>query len=74
MINMDLTKHYSQLVGGKIVRFEWEEDEFGGDDFPVFHLLVPTIDHPVRVTISRDFEGNGGGALFIEEEGSGGGL
>ena len=43
---MDLTKHYSQLIGGKTV----------------------------RVTVSRDFEGNGGGALFIEEEGSGGGL
>lgn len=74
MINMDLTKYYSQLIGGKIVRFEWEEDELGGDAFPVFHLLIPTIDHPVRVTISRDFEGNGGGVLFIEEEGSGGGL
>lgn len=64
---MDMKKYYGQLVGAKIVGFHFEEDEFGGDDFPVYTLDYPELNARVKMTLSMDAEGNGGGFAFLEE-------
>ena len=63
---MDMTFYYSQLVGFKITGFRMEEDEFGGDPFPIFRVLSPD-NQQLQITVSQDPEGNGAGFLFIEE-------
>jgi hypothetical protein len=75
---MDMKKYYAQLVGYTIVDFNFERldglinqpriDEYGDggeEPFPVFTLQLG--DHKVKVTLSMDEEGNGGGFAFIEE-------
>lgn len=62
---MNMNKYYSQLVGSKIVGFKFEQDEYGGDDWPVFTLQLGN--QKVSFTLSQDEEGNGGGFAFIEE-------
>lgn len=61
---MDMTKYYSQLVGCTITDFHFEEDDFGGDPFPVF--TIEGVDMKFHVSLSCDEEGNGGGFAFIE--------
>ena len=63
---MDMTFYYSQLVGFKITGFRMEEDEFGGDPFPIFTVLSPD-NQQLQITVSQDPEGNGAGFLFLEE-------
>lgn len=61
---MDMQKYYSQLIGAKIIGFEFENDEYAIDPFPVYTLQLGH--QKVRFTISQDAEGNGGGFVFIE--------
>ena len=62
---MNMKKYYGQLVGAKILGFHFEEDEFGGGDFPVYTLEKEgTL---VQMTLSMDQEGNAGGFAFLEE-------
>lgn len=63
---MDMDFHYRQLIGFKITDFRMEENEFGGDPFPVFTVVSPD-NQALQITVSRDSEGNGGGFLFLEE-------
>ena len=63
---MDMTFYYSQLVGFTITGFHMEEDEFGGDPFPIFTVLSPD-NQQLQITVSQDPEGNGAGFLFLEE-------
>ena len=65
---MDMKKYYAQLVGCKIVDFNFEHDEYAyAEDapFPVFTLQLG--DQKVKMSLSMDEEGNGGGFAFIEE-------
>ena len=65
---MDMKKYYAQLVGYTIVDFNFERDEYGDggeEPFPVFTLQLG--DHKVKMSLSMDEEGNGGGFAFIEE-------
>jgi len=65
---MDMKKYYAQLVGCKIVDFKFEQDEYayeGDAPFPVFTLQLG--DQKVKMSLSMDEEGNGGGFAFIEE-------
>lgn len=70
---MNMQKYYEQLVGGKIVGFRFErdeyedeyEDEYADQLFPVFTLQLGS--QRVDLTLSMDEEGNGGGFGFIEE-------
>lgn len=62
---MDMQKYYSQLIGAKVIGFEFENDEYALEPFPVYTLQLG--DQKVRFTISQDEEGNGGGFVFIEE-------
>ena len=69
---MDMDKYFRQLVGCKIVSFYFQEDEYGGRDWPVFIIQKPNSRDAVgggelMVTLSRDEEGNEGGFAFIEE-------
>ena len=63
---MNMDKYYGQLVGFKIIGFEFEQDEFGGHDWPVFTLEKDG--EKITAAISRDAEGNGGGFIFVEEQ------
>ena len=63
---MDMQKYYEQLIGFEIVDFRLEQDEYSCAPFPVFILQLG--DQKVKMTLSMDEEGNGGGFAFIEEE------
>ena len=57
-------EYYNQLVGATITGFNFLEDEYSLDPFPVFTMTL--ADKTERqVEVSRDEEGNGGGFLFI---------
>jgi hypothetical protein len=60
-------KYYGQLIDYVVTGVEFEQDEFGGDPFPVLTMMHPSGD-VVRVVVSSDEEGNGAGFLFIEGE------
>ena len=62
----DFTDYYKQLVGCKIIRFEYEQDEYDDEPFPVFLLQHTDTKETLKVSVSRDPEGNGAGFLFIE--------
>ena len=69
---MDMQKYYAQLVGCKIVDFKFEQDEYayaGDAPFPVFTLQLGdgVGSQRVKMSLSMDEEGNGGGFAFIEE-------
>jgi hypothetical protein len=69
---MDMQKYYAQLVGCKIVDFKFEQDEYayeGDKPFPVFTLQLGdgVGSQRVKMSLSMDEEGNGGGFAFIEE-------
>ena len=66
---MDMQEYYAQLIGAKITGFEFEQDEYadaGDAPFPTFTLQVGRI-KKIKLTLSMDEEGNGGGFAFIEE-------
>jgi len=58
--------YYKQLEGFKIKRFLGEDEE----GFPEFILTKPKYED-VKIAVSRDSEGNGGGFLFIMENDNG---
>jgi hypothetical protein len=62
---MDMKKYYSQLIGAKIIGFEFEKDEYSLEPFPVFKLSFG--EQKIKMSISMDTEGNGGGFAFIED-------
>ena len=62
---MNMKKYYGQLVGAKIVGFNLENDDWSSKPWPVFTLELGK--QKVKMTISKDAEGNGGGFAFIEE-------
>ena len=63
-----MERYYRQLEGAKIVQFLGiEEDDFGGEGFPKFHIQFPNGENH-EVVVSQDPEGNGGGFLFLPYE------
>jgi hypothetical protein len=60
-------KYYGQLVDFHITKVTFEEDEYGGDPWPVLHMSHPD-GTDLRITLSADQEGNGAGFAFIEED------
>lgn len=56
-------KYFGQLKGYTIIHFKLEKE----DDmiFPVF--IMKKANNIIKVSVSQDEEGNGGGHLFIEE-------
>jgi hypothetical protein len=64
--------YYEQLVGATITKYENIEDEHALDPFPCFHMTLKG-GAKIKVEVSRDEEGNGGGFLFIGPETTGAG-
>ena len=58
-----MKKHYNQLVGAEIVAFNIEQDGF--QTWPVF--ILKQGKQRLKMTLSKDAEGNGSGFAFIEE-------
>ena len=52
-------RYYKQLEGAKIVRFYGMED----GEFPSFEVELPNC-QIIKIEISQDPEGNGGGFIF----------
>lgn len=61
---MNLQQYFSQLVGFEIIGFHFENDEYALEPFPVF--TVGNGKETLKLTLSMDTEGNGGGFAFIE--------
>jgi hypothetical protein len=64
------TDYYNQLTGAVITSYRgMEKDEFDpyDDGFPVFRAKLRNGEW-VKLSISRDPEGNGGGFIFIETD------
>jgi hypothetical protein len=63
--------YYGQLVGYTITSFQLEDDseiDEGFDyQFPTFTLSKGLTEPRIKISVSQDEEGNGGGFLFIEE-------
>lgn len=59
-------KYYGQLVGFTVTAVSFEEDEFGGDPFPVLHIQHHNGDK-LKFILSSDEEGNSAGFAFIED-------
>ena len=60
-------KYYNQLKGFKIESFEMADSGYDYmEDFPSF--ILSKGKKKIRIEVSRDEEGNGGGFLFIGEE------
>ena len=62
---MNVNKYYSQLVGAKIVGFNFIKDEYGFDDWPTFTLQLGN--QKVNFVLCQDEECNGAGFGSIEE-------
>ena len=61
---MNMQKYYQQLVGATITQFDFNDEGGGLDPFPCY--TVQDKDGKIlKIEISRDEEGNGGGFLFI---------
>lgn len=65
-------KHYGQLLGLTVINVQMVNDDDGDDVWPVFIMGrddgkggIVEGSH-VRVTLSRDAEGNGAGHAFID--------
>ena len=61
---MDMKKYYSQLIGTKIVGFEFEKDEYSLEPFPVFTLAF--VDQRIKMSISMDSHGFGRDVGYID--------
>jgi len=61
--NAFYTRYYKQLEGAKIVRYYG----MGKDGFPSFEVELPNC-QIIRIEISQDPEGNGGGFIFGLEQ------
>jgi len=62
-----MKNYYEQLVGATITDYQLIEDEYALDPFPCFSLKAKD-GSTIRVEVSRDQEGNGGGFLFISQK------
>ena len=60
-----LHRQFKPLIGGKIVGFRIDEDDFSLAPFPV--LIINIHGEDLECAISADEEGNGGGFMFIED-------
>ena len=61
-------KYYNQLRGYTVIDFNLESDSYDDDIiFPTF--TMKKAGKTIKVSVSQDEEGNGGGHLFIEEDG-----
>ena len=56
---------YGQLIGFEIVDFYMEETDDNFDAWPTFVIENKENKERVKLVLSRDPEGNGGGFLFI---------
>ena len=64
---MDMNKYYKQLEGATITKFVGlTEEEHCLEPFPVFHATLKD-GTKMKLEISRDPEGNGGGFIFQSE-------
>ena len=63
---IDLGHYYEQLIGATITGFELIEDEYALNPFPCYYMTMED-GTKLKVEVSRDEEGNGGGMLFITE-------
>ena len=61
---MNMQKYYQQLVGATITRFDFNDEGDGLDPFPCY-TVQDKDGNILKIEISRDEEGNGGGFLFI---------
>ena len=61
-----MKEYYEQLIGATITGYKEEKDEYALDPFPTFTMTLKG-GAKVKVDVSRDEEGNGGGFLFIME-------
>ena len=59
-----MSDYYKQLEGFKITKFLGVTDEDDIDGFPQF-VLTKKGYQDIKIEVSRDEEGNGGGFLFI---------
>ena len=57
------TRYYKQLEGAKIVDFYGMSEDEDGEGFPTFVVELPNC-QIIKIEISRDPEGNGGGFIF----------
>lgn len=66
---MNMDKYYRQIIGAKIVDFHFKEDGYGADDWPVFILQLGEYNGgmKIKMSLSQDPEGNGGGFAFLED-------
>jgi len=62
-----MKNYYEQLIGATITRYEEVEDEYTLDHFPCYDMTLKD-GTKIRVEVSCDEEGNGGGFLFIGPE------
>ena len=63
-------KYYNQLRGYTVIDFNLESDPYDDDIiFPTFTMKKAGTGKTIKVSVSQDEEGNGGGHLFIEENG-----
>ena len=62
-----MKEYYEQLIGATITGYTLVEDEHALDPFPSF-TMTTRGGAEIRVEVSRDEEGNGGGFLFIMED------
>jgi hypothetical protein len=61
-----LHEYYGQLIGATIEAFTIVKDDDALSDFPCFKLTLRDGSH-IKVQVSQDEEGNGGGFLFISD-------
>jgi hypothetical protein len=57
--------YYQQLVGYKVVSYKLDDECEDIEPFPTFILSHPKK-ATVKIEVSQDPEGNGGGFLFLE--------
>ena len=64
---MSMNEYFSQLVGATIDSYSSNDEDPTLVPFPTFVMTLKNGEK-VRVEVSRDPEGNGGGFLFIGDE------
>ena len=57
--------YYEQLIGYKIVSYKLDDECEDIEPFPTFILSHPKK-ATIKIDVSQDEEGNGGGFLFLE--------
>ena len=61
--------NYRQLKGWKIIDFKMVQCEYDTSQYwPTFVLQSPATGETLRLILSQDEEGNGGGFAFIEDD------